>query len=48
VINNKIYSATKVFPLKANYGRELKMGVDIKRKEKIEKVIEFAERIKKI
>ena len=48
VINSKIYSATKVFPLKANYGRELKMGVDIKRKEKIEKVIEFAERIKKI
>ena len=48
VINSKIYSATKVFPLKASYGRELKMGVDIKRKEKIEKVIEFAERIKKI
>ena len=48
VVNSKIHSVTKVFPSKANYGRELKMGVDIKRKEKIEKVIEFAERIKKI
>jgi len=48
VVNSKIHLATKVFPSKANYGKELKMGVDIKRKEKIEKVIEFAERIKKI
>jgi len=32
----------------ANYGRELRMGVDIRRKEKAEKVIEFAERMKKV
>ncbi len=32
----------------ANYGKELKMGVDIRRKEKMEKAIEFAEKIKKI
>jgi len=31
-----------------NYGRELRMGEDIKRKEKIEKVMEFAERMKKV
>jgi len=31
-----------------NYKRELKMRVNIKRKSKVEKVIEFAERIKKI
>jgi len=31
-----------------NYGRELRMGIDIKRKEKIEKVMEFVERIKKV
>ena len=31
-----------------NYGRELRMGVDIRRKGKIEKVIEFAERMKKV
>ena len=30
-----------------NYGRELKMGVDIRRIEKIEKVTEFGKRIKK-
>ena len=31
----------------ANYNRKLRMGVDIKRKGKVEKVIEFAERMKK-
>jgi len=30
-----------------NYGRELRMGVDLRRKGKIEKVIEFAERVQK-
>ena len=29
----------------ANYGRELKMRADIRRKEKVEKAIEFVERI---
>jgi len=32
----------------ANYGRELRMGVDIRRKEKIEKATEFVERMKKM
>jgi len=31
-----------------NYRRELRMGVDIKRKGKLEKTIEFTERIKKM
>ena len=31
-----------------NYSRELKMRVDIRRKGKVEKAIEFVERIKKI
>ena len=31
-----------------NYGRELRMGAEIRKKEKIEKIIEFVERIKKI
>jgi len=48
VINNKIYSTTKVPLFIANYGRELRIGIDIRRKEKIEKIIEFAERMKKI
>ena len=32
----------------ANYGRELEMGADIRRKGKVEKSIEFTEKIKKI
>jgi len=31
-----------------NYGRELRMGIDIRRKGKMEKATKFAERIKKI
>ncbi len=31
-----------------NYKRELRIGVSIRRKSKVEKVVEFAERIKKI
>jgi len=32
----------------ANYGREMRMGVDIRRKGKIEKATEFVERMKKV
>jgi len=32
----------------ANYGRELRMGVDIRRKEKMEKAMEFIEKMKKV
>jgi len=32
----------------ANYKRELRIGADIRRKGKVEKATEFAERIKKI
>ena len=32
----------------ANYGRELRMEIDIRRKGKIEKATEFAKRIKKM
>ena len=48
VVNNKIYSATKMFLFIANHGRELRMGADIRKKGKVEKVIEFVERIKKM
>jgi len=47
-INKEIYSATKISPFMANYRRELRMEVDITRKEKIKKAMEFAERMKKI
>jgi len=35
-------------PFRMNYGRELRMGVDIRKKEKVEKIIEFAERMKRV
>jgi len=47
-INNKIYLATKVSPFIANYGRELQMGADIKKKGKVEKAMEFVEQMKKV
>jgi len=46
-VNNKVHLAMKVSPFMANYSRELRMGADIREKEKIEKTTEFAERIKK-
>ena len=47
-INNKVHSATKVSLFIANYGRELRIGADIRKKGKVEKAMEFAKRIKKI
>jgi len=47
-INNKVHSVTKISPFMANYGMELRIGVNIKRKKKIEKTTEFAERMKKM
>ena len=48
VVNNKVYSTTKVSPFMANYGRELRMGEDIRRKGKMEKVTEFVEKLKRV
>ena len=47
-INNKIYLITKVSLFIANYSRELRMEIDLRRKEKIEKVMEFVERMRKV
>jgi len=47
-VNNKVHMATKVSPFMANYGRELRMGGDIRKKGKIESVTEFVERMKKV
>jgi len=44
-VNNNIHSATKVFPFIANYGKELRMGADIRRKGK---ATELIERMKKV
>ena len=47
-INNKVHSATKMSPFIANYRKEMRIEVDLRRKENMEKVTEFAERIKKV
>jgi len=47
-MNNKIHSATKVFLFMTNYDRKLRMVTDIRRKDKVEKIMEFAERMKKV
>jgi len=47
-INNKVHTATKVSPFMANYGKELRMGGNIRKKGKVESVTEFVERMKKV
>ena len=47
-INNKVHTATKISPFMANYGKEMRMGEDIRKKEKVKSVMEFVERIKKV
>ena len=48
VVNNKVYTAAKVSPFIANYGKELRMGGDIRKKGKVESAMEFVERMKKV
>ena len=47
-VNNKVHIATKVSPFMANYGKELRMGGDTKKKGKVESTMEFVERMKKV
>jgi len=47
-VNNKVHTATKVSSSMANYGRELRIGGDIRKRGKVEKATEFVERIKKV
>ena len=39
IVNNNIYSATRISLIITNYKRKLRIGVKIKRKEKVEKII---------
>ena len=48
VYNNKIYTATKILPFKANYGQDSRMGFEGRRKGKYEAAGKFMERMKKI
>ena len=47
-VNNKVHTVTKVSPFMANYKRELRMGGNIRKKEKVESATEFMERMKKV
>jgi len=47
-VNNKIHSVIKILYFIANYRRELRMGVDIRIKRKVEKATEFVGKMKKI
>jgi len=47
-INNKIHSITKVSTFMANYERELRMGIDTRRKGKMKKAMDFAKRMKRV
>ena len=44
----EVYSVTKVFLFMVNYGRELRMETDIRRKVKVKEVIKFTERMRKV
>ena len=48
MVNNKVYMATKVSPFIVNYGKELRMGGDIRKKGKVESATELVERMKKV
>ena len=47
-VNNKTHTATKVSLFMANYGKEVRMGGDIRKKGKVESATEFVERMKKV
>jgi len=47
-INNKTHTTAKMSLFIANYGRELRMGIHIRRRGKVGKATEFAGRMKKL
>jgi len=47
-VNSKIYLATKISLFMANYDKELIIEMNIIRKGKVKKIIEFAKRMKKV
>ena len=48
VVNNKTHTTTKMSPFIANYGKEVRMEGDIRKKGKVESATEFVERMKKV
>jgi len=48
VYNNTVNTSTKVLPFKANNGRDLRMGFEMRKQRKLEGAKEFIERMKRI
>ena len=48
MVNNKVHLTMKVSLFIANYGRELRIGENIRKKEKVEKAMKFVERMKQV
>jgi len=48
MVNNKVHSAIKVLLFIANYRRELQSGMDIRRKGKVKKTMEFVKKMRKV
>ena len=47
-ISNKTHLTIKIFLFMANYRRKLRVGVDLRRKGKMKKATEFAEKMRKV
>ena len=47
-VNNKVHLTTKISLFVANYRREMRMEVDLKKKGKVERVMEFVEKMRKV
>jgi len=46
--NNKVHSGTKMSPFKANNGRSLRMGFELRKKGRLEGAEKFAKRMKEV
>jgi len=47
-VNNKVHMVTKVLSFIANYGKEVRMGRDIRKKGKVKNAMEFIVRMKRV
>ena len=46
--NNKVHSSTKISPFKANYGQDLRMGFEVRKKRKYKGAEKFVVKMKEI
>jgi len=48
IYNNKVYSSTKTSSFKANYGKDPRMGFEVRKKKRYERTERFIIKIKEI